>query len=93
MAAQIVTPSTADWPTILRFLDASGEGALVIPPDIQTELAERGRDPTDLVDLDYDFGGDPDIWIDVLRSLDPHEEGSYAAEEIIAALQPPPPRK
>lgn len=68
MAAYIIKPTIAQWSVIKDFLDTCGEGAIIIPPAVDGELEEQGVHIEDGALIDYDFGGESDIWIDVVSS-------------------------
>ena len=68
MAANVVTPTPEEWEIISRFLDACEGGALVIHPTAAEKLAtlsERER-PEPRLD-DYDYGGSPEVTLDVVH--------------------------
>jgi hypothetical protein len=83
MAAILVMPSEDEWPIIKAFLGKCHEGAIVVAPDIAKDLVEQVADKTgvEISDGDYfeyEFGGSPDICIDVVITLD-----HLAAEYLI----------
>lgn len=66
MAATIKVVSKEDWPIITKYLlDKGSTGIILIKP----EVAEK-NDIVDGYDKDYDFFGDPDIWLDVISTDD-----------------------
>jgi len=71
MAAKIVSPDEEIWPVIHDFLTACAEGAIVLAPAARRQLQECvGRDPCELGIIEYDFGGEPDLMLDVVHDLD-----------------------
>ena len=68
MAAYVIKPTAEQWSVIKDFLDACGEGAIIIPPAVDGEIKEQGLHIEDGALINYDFGGESDIWIDVLSS-------------------------
>lgn len=85
MAATIVCPSEEAWEHIRSFLADLQDGGIVIPPGIGDKIEEqRGFRPEDIEEefIEYDFGSDADIWIDVVNSPD-----HYAVDALAAAYQ------
>ncbi len=80
MAAYIIKPTAEQWSVLKDFLDACGEGAIIIPPAVVGELGEQGVHIEDGALIDYDFGGESDIWIDVVSSSVP--QSSCALDAI-----------
>src|SRR5262245_35032780 len=81
MAAYVVVATQEQW----SFLRGLGEGAIVVSPDAAKQFREKhGCDLPDWIE--YDFGGDPDRWIDL---VDDFEEPTnlYAVEAIEAGLE------
>lgn len=70
------------WKIINEYIE--GLGALVLVPENQ--LAKLPKEQQEMIrdadhnDIDYNFGGDADVWIDVLRP------GSYCADRITEVL-------
>ena len=69
--AAVLTPTEQEWAVIEKFLrqirqsSTSGQGAIVVTPDVQRKMAEFGM-TKGLEHLhDYDFGGEADYKIDV----------------------------
>ncbi len=74
MAAYIVCPSEAEWAVIGPFLEKCQEGAIIISPGIRLAIeSEFGMTQGQIDDeaagqnVDYDYGGECDIMLDVLR--------------------------
>lgn len=80
MAAYIIKPTADQWSVLKDFLDACGEGAIVIPPAVDCELEEQDVHIKKGTLIDYDFGGESDIWIDVVSSSVP--QSSCALDAI-----------
>lgn len=71
MAARVVIPEVSDWDIISSFLDDCCEGAVVIPPAVAITLREQGAELPEAGSLiEYDFGGEADVWLDVVTSPD-----------------------
>lgn len=71
MAAIVRIISQQDWPVIRAFLDSLEEGAIVISPYMHRQMIDDGLKPKHGRRLlDYDFGGEPDIMLDVVHDLD-----------------------
>lgn len=73
MAALLKFPTEREWETLERFLN--NEGCIIIPPKYARKLSSaRGSNITDQSEtfdntlIDYDFGGEPDVWVDVAYS-------------------------
>jgi hypothetical protein len=81
MAAYVIVATQEQW----SFLRGLGEGAVVVSPDAAKQFREKhGCDLPDWIE--YDFGGDPDRWIDLVDDfLEPTNR--YAAEAIEAGLE------
>ena len=75
MATIKIVPAE-DWEILLKYLDASG--IVLIPENALTKFPEKDAERirnADEEDLEsYDFGGDADVWVDVI-----HGPESYAA--------------
>ncbi len=78
--AAVLTPTEQEWAVIEKFLrqirqsSTSGQGAIVVTPDVQRKMAEFGM-TMDLEHLhDYDFGGEADYKIDVTEFRQPEAE-------------------
>lgn len=75
MAAVLVMPTTREWKIIKPFLDKLQDGAIVVSPEISKELTQKALEKTGIKlnpgdIIEYEFGGDPDICVDVVESLD-----------------------
>lgn len=87
MAAYIIIPNEAEWPIIRNFLERLEGGAIVIPADVALELSDKfGVMPQDIFNLngtfvDYDFGGEADIFVDVMWIAD-HYAMNTIREEL-----------
>jgi hypothetical protein len=78
MAAYVVVATQEQW----LFLRGLGEGAIVVSPDAVKQFREKhGCDLPDWIE--YDFGGDPDIFIDLVDDFDEPSD-LYAAKAIEA---------
>ena len=71
MAAYIVAPSRKDWDVISRFLGDCREGAIVVPPHVADRFKEKyGKEVPEGDLVEYDYGGEAQILIDVMHGLD-----------------------
>lgn len=87
MSAHVVCPRDREWPIIRRFLLACRQGAIVISPHARQQFIDvYGQDPAELELIDYGFGGEPDVAVDFVRSLD---EGPLAWDAIRQTLAIP----
>jgi hypothetical protein len=85
MAANVVTiRDEQEWKIIGDFLSELEEGGIVVPPHVAKALDQKlGTDWEHRIDckyMEYDYGGDPDILIDLLHDI---ELGQMGAEAII----------
>lgn len=94
MSAIIVCPSEEHWLIIQEFLDACGEGAIVIPPEVQKKMKQKifssvGGNCLDIcLDgsyIDYAFE-DSDICVDVAGFFD-DDEPNWALQAVIDSVQ------
>jgi hypothetical protein len=80
MAAYVIVATQEQW----SFLVGIDEGAIVVSPDAAKQLREKhGCDLPDWIE--YDFGGDPDLWIDLVGDF-AEPTNLYAAEAIEAGI-------
>jgi hypothetical protein len=90
MAATVVLVNPTEWPVIRRFLADCKERAVVIPPEARSRVERRWPNANFLKlkgkTIDYDFGGRPDIMLDVATNLaaEPHEH--FGTECLLKAL-------
>lgn len=70
MAAFLKFPTEKEWEVLVRFLN--NEGCIIVPPDVAMEISSaRGSNITDQREewvnklIEYDFGGEPDVWVDI----------------------------
>lgn len=84
-ATVVVIRSNEEWEIINRVLVELKEGGIIVPPIEAARFDQKYAEdweyelPGDL-QFDYDFGGEADIWIDVLR------EGNHADEAVTYEL-------
>lgn len=86
MAANIVVIRDQEkWDSILEVLDGLGEGGIIITPEVAKSLDKGFFDWEDKLQhlVEYDFAGDPEIFIDVAV------EGSYAESFLVRCLAAP----
>lgn len=77
----VVIVPNEDWKVLKKYL-GKGEGLVFVseetlamfPEDQQKKLREMDKDPR----VEYDFGGEPDIYVDII-----HDPDSYAAKELL----------
>lgn len=81
MSAYLVVIDEKDWDVVKKYLGALGEGGILVTPEgVEAFKKEHGvdlRESDGELVKDYDFGGDPDVWVDALR-----DAGSYAADAV-----------
>lgn len=71
MAAHVICPGGREWPIISRFLRACQQGAIVLTPQARQQFIDAYQeDPVELGLIEYGFGGEPDLVLDVVRRLD-----------------------
>jgi len=68
MAAYIIRPNKKEWAGLKKILDEGGEGAIIITPAMQEWLEAQGVKAATGSLVDYDFGGEPDLMLDVMGS-------------------------
>lgn len=79
MSAYVHVIPDAEYEILQKYLD---EGAVLVRQSIADEIREKtGENPDGLYLYGYDFGGEADVWIDVVRNRD---HMAYAA--IISAI-------
>lgn len=90
MAIMRIVPKE-DWDVLWKYLGA-GSGAVLVREDVLTELPDKQREAVKESDnnvIDYDFGGDADMWVETVLSADhyffdsmfPEEEESEGAQD------------
>ena len=84
MAANVIYPTPEQWAVLSEIFEALGEGGVIVPPETAARLIEGGAAKEDLEGLTfldpYDYGGDPDLWLDIARP------DSFAHRELKEAL-------
>ena len=65
--AIIIKPTEEEWEVISRFLRSCESAAIVIPPEQDSRLRRDGVEIEAWASIAYDFGGDPDLSIDILE--------------------------
>lgn len=83
MAAYAVPVSKADWPIVSKYLSALQEGGILISPNMVRELEKQAGKPFDgevFLD-DYEFGGEADLWVDIVRA-----ESHMAFDAVLETL-------
>jgi hypothetical protein len=69
MAANIITPTKEEWEILSPILAELGEGGVIIAPNVVEKLNKKGIE-IDSYDENYDYGGEADIWLDVVYDED-----------------------
>jgi len=72
VAAYILCPTDDEWEVLIEFVDRLREGAIVVTPECQKALLKAHPDlelPDSFERVAYDFGGQPDIMIDMCRRV------------------------
>ena len=78
MAAYVVKLTEEEWAVLSSITARLEDGGIVVPPDVAKKFEEEtGKEIPDGALIDYDFGGDPDVWLDILGETD-----SYQASAI-----------
>lgn len=86
MAAKLVCPTEREWEVLESFFRRCGGGAVVLSPKAQRQLRERAGHVAAGIELaGYDFGGEPNLMLDVIRDL---AGGEYAVDAVFQALAP-----
>lgn len=71
MAANVIYPTPEQWAALSEIFETLGEGGVIVPPETVTLLLEGGATKEELEDLTfldpYDYGGDPDVWLDIAK--------------------------
>ena len=68
MSAYVHVIPDAEYEILQKYLD---EGAVLVRQSIADEIREKtGENPDMLYLYGYDFGGEADVWIDVVRNRD-----------------------
>ena len=76
MSAFVHVMSDTDYSVIQKYLDE--EGVVLVSRSMADRLVEECGSPVDGLYLEgYDFGGDPDVWVDIVSS-----EEHMAVQEI-----------
>jgi hypothetical protein len=72
MAAYLVCVTESEWDVLKGVLSRCEEGAILVPPGVQEALRQK-LNLDELPDgdlIDYDFGGEADVYLDVLTDVD-----------------------
>ena len=90
--AQLFVVPKQDYEVIRKYLfDGDGMSAILVPeevldkPDFPKEMANRLRE-LDGTEVNYDFGGEPDIYLDVVTSKDHYSLSSIQPDPAYAEL-------
>lgn len=80
MAANVIYATAEQWAALSEILEALDEGGVIVPPETAALLLEGGATKEELEGLtfldQYDYGGDPDVWLDIAKP------GSFAHHEL-----------
>lgn len=83
MATVKIVP-TEDWEILRKYLD--NPGIILIPEEALEEFSEEDAAiirNADNEEVEYDFGGDADVWVDAIHGPD-----SYASIPLLGILRP-----
>ena len=69
MAANIIVPTKKQWEILSPILAELGEGGVIVAPDVVEQLNNDGIE-LDNYDERYDYGGEANIWLDVVYDED-----------------------
>ena len=84
MATKLVCPTESEWEVLESFFRRCGGGAVVLSPKAQRQLHDRViHSPVSIELAGYDFGGEPDIMLDVVHDL---ADGHYALNALRQSL-------
>ena len=68
MSAYVHVIPDEEYEILQKYLD---EGAVLVRQSVAEEIGEKtGENPDGLYLDGYDFGGDADVWVDVVRNKD-----------------------
>ena len=68
LSANVHVIPDAEYEVLQKYLD---EGTILVRQSVANEIKEKtGEDPDGLYLDGYDFGGDADVWVDVVRNKD-----------------------
>jgi hypothetical protein len=69
MAANIITPTKKQWEILSPILAELDEGGVIVAPGVVEKLNTKGIEIASY-DERYDYGGEADIWLDVVYDED-----------------------
>lgn len=81
MAAYVKIVPAKDWNNIKEYFDGN-EGCILVPEDVLKELSREEQDQIREMDqelMEYDFGGEADIFLDIAQSTQ-----SYCLQSVLA---------
>jgi hypothetical protein len=84
MAENVIYLTEKEWKALAPILQRCTAAAILIPPQVRKHLEERAGDKDLPTWIDYDWGGDPDVWLDVVWS---EKSGHVAIDLICAAME------
>ena len=61
-------PTREQWDILKEFLE--DPGAVIVAPDVEETLTEEEKEALKEASDGYDFGGDADVWLDVVYDRD-----------------------
>jgi hypothetical protein len=81
MAANIIYPDAQWWALYKEFLEEVGDGAIIVSPEAQEQLKERGWRPETArhFAVDYPIWDEPHCMIDVVDSV----EGDFTFNHLV----------
>ncbi len=83
MSIMVKLVPDADYEILRQYLDAPG--VVLIRKSIARELFGKCTEDVDELEIDYDFGGEADVWADFIR-----DDSHYAVEPVRDALNTTP---
>ena len=64
---QVIVPTKEQWEVLRELgLNAPEQGMTIISPLVARYMRLKGRAVEHGEEVDYDFGGEPDVWLDVV---------------------------
>lgn len=82
MAAIVVAVPPEDWPTVEKYMLLIEDGGILVGPDAAAAFERRhGKPVPHETRIVYDFGGQPDKYVDMIYSPDGLD--SMAGEAIV----------
>ena len=77
--AKVVIPTDEQWEVLKDLGLTSGNMIVLIRPDIAKAVDIDGTEPEFAT---YEFGGDPDVWLDIVTSKDHYVLGEITDRKM-----------